>query len=657
MIRATFLLFFLLSSFVFWCQTEEEKKLLDLVQSSDASVVFNAYRDLGYLFENSDTSKAMSYYKKGMEVAKNNNNKTWIASAFIDYGNVQYNSHQPELARSFFIEATHFAKLDNNRSRVGACYNNIANTFLQEFRNDSALHYSILALKEFTAVNDSSMMLVVKSNIASYLEDMRQLEDCLKYVDESVALGLKLKDFDSVVSALLTGAIAKTKLKDFNGAEKYLDRASELMPYTVNETIRPQFFQNLGGGYQGIEKYDKALQYADSALRLVKKFDFVYYKSSILMLKGVVLNDLNRPNEALPYINEALTLALNTRDWMVVRECYITLSRISEKQGMSDVALEYYKLYHQFSDSTLNEKISSQLVEVNGKYQLERKQFELERVQRENELNHLKEEKQRIILLTISGIAILIIIVLLLLYAVQRRKVVLEKQEIALQEAKISALEQEKQVVALDSIIKGEENERSRVAKDLHDGLGSLLSGVKLSLSTMRGNLIIEESQVRIFERSIQQLDEAIQEMRRVAHNMMPESLIKFGLVEAVASLCESIQNSGRLKIHYTSQSWNRRISSDKEIMAYRIVQELLNNAIKHSQATSVIVQLSIHNEIAQIEVEDNGAGFDLEKWNKGEGMGFSNLKNRVDYLKGDIHVQSDVSSGSSFVIEFPILS
>ncbi len=636
-------------------QSNEEKALFDQLKSDNSEIVFNTYRDLGYLYENTDTSKAMYYYRKGMEHAVRWNNDAWIASAYIDFGNVQFNSDQPSVARGYFQKARTFAIRSSNASRIGACCNNIANTFLQEFRNDSALHYSFLALKEFESVGDSLKILLVKSNISSYLEDMRQLDACLEYVNECIELGIHLREYDSVVSALVTGAIAKIKKGDKAGAEAYLDKAASFMDRVVNRAMLPQFYQNLGGGYQGIQKYDRALQYADSAIKLVSEFDFVNYKASIFMLKGIVLMETGKFNESEPWLNQALSLALETRDWMVARECYMGLSQIAENQKSYVLALDYYKLYHQYSDSTLNERISEQMVEVNAKYQLDRKQFEIERIQKEGELSHLKEEQQRTTLLTITGVAILIIIVLILLYAIQRRKVITEKQEIALQEARISALEQEKIVVAMDSIIRGEEQERSRVAKDLHDGLGGLLSGVKLSLSSIKGNLIIEENQVRIFERSISQLDEAIHEMRRVAHNMMPESLIKFGLPEAVSSLCQSILDKTSIKVHFSAQQWTGRIAADKEIMAYRIIQELVNNMIKHSAANAVIIQLTLHNDTAHLEVEDDGNGFDMIEWETNSGMGFSNLKSRVDYLKGRIHVHAEKGKGASFVIEFPV--
>src|SRR6185436_16432928 len=122
-----------------------------------------------------------------------------------------------------------------------------------------------------------------------------------------------------------------------------------------------------------------------------------------------------------------------------------------------------------------------------------------------------------------------------------------------LQQQRISELEKDRQLVAVDSMLKGQEEERSRLAKDLHDALGGLLSGVKFSLSNMKDNLIITPDNMTVFERSLDMIDTSIKELRRVAHNMMPEMLVKFGLDEALKEYCNSINATKLLTVNYQS--------------------------------------------------------------------------------------------------------
>jgi two-component system, NarL family, sensor kinase len=212
--------------------------------------------------------------------------------------------------------------------------------------------------------------------------------------------------------------------------------------------------------------------------------------------------------------------------------------------------------------------------------------------------------------------------------------------------------EREKQMVAMNSIIQGQEAERSRMAKDLHDGLGSMLSGIKLNLSSIKGNMAIPENDTLLFNKSLVQLDNAITEMRRVAHNMMPEALLKFGLPEAIRDYCDGINESNLVKMKFTSIGMSQPLEKSTEVILYRIVQELTNNAIKHASAKNIFIQLNRHEQGTTLTVEDDGKGFDITQIKKGNGL--QNVQSRVDYLKGTMEINSIPGKGATFNIEIP---
>jgi len=206
----------------------------------------------------------------------------------------------------------------------------------------------------------------------------------------------------------------------------------------------------------------------------------------------------------------------------------------------------------------------------------------------------------------------------------------------------------------MESIIQGQELERSRMAKDLHDGLGGMLSGIKLNLSSMKGNMIIQERDAQLFTKSISQLDNAIAEMRRVAHNMMPEALMRFGLKEALQDFCDGINESNELKLKFTQLGLNEPLEKSTEVILYRIVQELTNNAMKHAAAKNIFIQLNQHDRGITLTVEDDGKGFDTAILSAIKGAGLHNVQARVDYLKGALQIDSEPGKGSSFNIEIP---
>lgn len=227
------------------------------------------------------------------------------------------------------------------------------------------------------------------------------------------------------------------------------------------------------------------------------------------------------------------------------------------------------------------------------------------------------------------------------------------KQKQKLQQQRINELETEKQLTATEAVLKGEEKERTRLAKDLHDGLGGMLSGIKYSLNSMKGNLIMTPDNAQAFERSMDMLDSSIKEMRRVAHNMMPEALVKFGLDTALKDFCNDINRSGALQVTYQSIGLENTVTDQTvAITIYRIVQELINNIIKHAAAKTAVVQVSKTDGEISITVEDDGKGFDPAILKQPRGIGWSNIQSRVEYLKGKLDVQSEPFKGTSVLIE-----
>jgi signal transduction histidine kinase len=222
-----------------------------------------------------------------------------------------------------------------------------------------------------------------------------------------------------------------------------------------------------------------------------------------------------------------------------------------------------------------------------------------------------------------------------------------------LQQQRIAELERERQLLAARGVMQGQVEERTRLAKDLHDGLGSILSSAKYSFSNMREPLLITPETSAAFDRSMSMLDLSISELRRIAHNMMPEALAKFGLDTALKDFCNSVDQSGALQLTY--QSFEIQEISIPAITAgavYRIIQELVNNILKHAGATTALVQLIRKDDTLSITVEDNGRGFNASILETSDGSGYPNLRNRVEYLNGTLDIQTAPDKGTSVNIE-----
>jgi len=204
-------------------------------------------------------------------------------------------------------------------------------------------------------------------------------------------------------------------------------------------------------------------------------------------------------------------------------------------------------------------------------------------------------------------------------------------------------------------MIEGQEKERKRLAIDLHDGLGGRLSGISMNLSKLDKDEPKQYPKKQL-QKVMKDLNDSLTELRNIARNMMPETLMKFGLQAALKDYCSSMTGSDT-KVTLQFYGNDKGININQQVTMYRVIQELINNAIKHAKATEVLVQFMREGNNVDITVEDNGVGFNknesLKK--KASGMGLSNLQTRVAYLKGNIDFESEENEGTTVNVHINI--
>jgi signal transduction histidine kinase len=235
-----------------------------------------------------------------------------------------------------------------------------------------------------------------------------------------------------------------------------------------------------------------------------------------------------------------------------------------------------------------------------------------------------------------------------------RNKKIIADQQFEIQEKQLLELKKERQLLAARSVLLGEETERTRLAGDLHDGLGGLLTSVKLKLSTMKENAIITSENLEHFNHALNLLDTSINEMRRVAHNLMPETLIHYGLQTALHDFVNQVAPENSTTLSFNTFGNDLRFNKELEITTYRITQELITNAIKHAFAKQIDVQLFTEKERICVQIIDNGIGFDPEKQNGStKGKGLKNIHDRVTAFNGRFEILSQQGKGTECTLEF----
>lgn len=317
---------------------------------------------------------------------------------------------------------------------------------------------------------------------------------------------------------------------------------------------------------------------------------------------------------------------------------------IYEKMSNYQMAFSLLKRLDEVKASMASEKIKLDYDRAALRFQADQKDKQLARTQLILEQKESRLTRQSWMIVTATLSCVVVVVIAWLIYWQQKR----------LQAQRIRNLEVEKEIQMLGAAMNAEERERSRIARDLHDGIGGLLSATKMRFSIFR-NEFPELRRSDEYNKALSMLDEASSEVRKTAHNLMPDILNRCGLDEALQLFCEKMSTAGRLKIDYQSVGEIGRFSDFFELTVYRMVQELVNNIIRHSCARHANVQLSRRQDIMMISVEDDGKGFDRRKVEESRGMGIRSIKERVRTLGGTIEIDSSKGDGSSVYVELDI--
>jgi two-component system NarL family sensor kinase len=247
-------------------------------------------------------------------------------------------------------------------------------------------------------------------------------------------------------------------------------------------------------------------------------------------------------------------------------------------------------------------------------------------------------------------IAVAIVAIMLMAGAIILFVVFYQKRMIT-EQLKRQALEFDYQQKMLQAELESQETERRKVAEDLHDSIGGMLSTIRVGMFSLAKLL----PDPRAMEETKQMLDDTITSVRRISRDLMPSTLEKFGLVEAVKEICERFQSTSRIPIHFHGSNDVPLIDQQRQLMIYRIVQELLNNSIKHAKASQINVTLNATEHDIKLIVEDDGVGFDAvfqqSDSSAGKGLGLFNIQNRAKILGGQLEFLKNGEKGSKTVL------
>jgi len=620
--------------FLFFCSV--------LVAQKDTLQILKLIDDAANL-EVSNPKASLKLYDKTYLLSKKANYKNGIYKSLINSAFPYSNMGMYDSAIYRFNKTIDYCKKNNIEIGVAKGYANLANTYQYKGEYPKAIKYYIKSIKIFEKTKDSAIISQSYQNLSAVYTQFINKKLEFFYLKKAEQFMPKA---NKVQLALLYGDIGLGFIRYNNFAESlsYFKKAEAIAVKENNNELWFYVTRNFGEYYRikkeykkAIPYYEKAFKLADSAVDIIRKGDLMY------IVSGLYLNDGNY-SKALELANQSLELS---RKIDASEFEYKTLKRLSEihnKLNQPQKAYAFLEKSYALKDTVFSHNHLEETTLLQTKFETEKKDKSIAEQQvklKKQELDLIKSQKEKEIYFIIS--LSFILISMGIYFSFKQRQKIKNKE--------IVALQQQQEIAKLEALIDGEENERRRIAQELHDGLNGDLSAIKYRLSTL------EESGLSPIDaenltKVINMIDESCAQVRSISHNLMPSSILDYGLLETVKEYCIKINNSDSFKIDFQTFGNYISLSKNNETVIYRIIQELITNILKHSKATEAMIQFNYREDELFITVEDNGIGFD--KNTISNGIGHKNIKTRIDFLNAQLDVDSS-STGTSYTISIDL--
>ncbi|TWV98939.1 sensor histidine kinase [Chitinophaga pinensis] len=535
----------------------------------------------------------------------------------------------------------------------------------------------------------------IRANVWINLAVIQQRrDDDRAYIDfvlnKAIPLASKAGDSTILASQYVGVGVAFMNIEQYDKAEIYLNNAIRI--YKNIHASGPKLisaYNRAGENYICLEKYEDAKRTVDEVKPLLAPYPESELYAGHYMVEGLYYHHQQQYADAIRCFDKGMAAAkgpnkiyaiqeiqfykvkslLAAKIYGPAKDILLTLmkdedvmslnsSRLEIYEGLAESysglgqmkpAYEWLRQSRHLSDSLHESDVANDINALEMKYQRAESQKRIIALEGKNAQAALSAKNSRLYswLFASTSLFLLVVATFALLYYRSNKKLLAQKEVNHLQQ--LIEIEQQQRLKFGQAVLQGEEQERHRLARDLHDGLGGMLAAVKLNLSGQLSGVDTKQTELR---KIIGQVDSSVTELRRIAHNMMPVNLLKFGLETALRDMCESLMTA-QLTIDFQAYGISKTLPEQKQVHIYRIVQEMLVNAIRHGQADNIILQCNQDGNTFLITLEDNGKGFDTAI--SGKGIGLSNIRNRVGFLDGNIEITSVINEGTTINIELHV--
>ncbi|WP_439479939.1 tetratricopeptide repeat-containing sensor histidine kinase [Chryseobacterium aquaticum] len=559
------------------------------------------YYGIGYCFyKKGEIQKAQKYIYAAIPIALKSDNFQTLALAYNQLGLIKNNDSDYQTAIKLFLKSLKISE-KNGLSEKSFALKNLGNLFLSQNDTIQAIKYyqedyqytkdKNLVPEQFGSCNNLGLIMR-KKNPALALEYFKKALSIAQKLDN------KRWQYDIYIN-LSVLLMSDNQFKNFNQTLSYLNSAKLLIEDIGDPNLYFLYYYNLGGYYYKKKQYPEAINY--------------YLKA-----------EKTAENTEIP-----LDYKISLMD---------DLSTVLEKNKEYEKAYHYQKTYHKLQDSIFSTEKVKNINEIITKYEVGKKNDQIQILNKQKEL---QEKKNKLVVIT--SLLSIFILIGLLYFGYKRSQF---QKKLNLQEKEKILKEQE--LKEMSALINGQNIERNRIAKDLHDGVAGDLAGIKLLLA--KENTYLKNENLQKIQEN---LSEVFQEIRKISHNLSINNIKEKTLKNLLSDLKENYQqrNEFSFDVYIYPENAIDDLDEIKKLNIYRILQELLHNISKHAKATEVELSINRHHNDMNIIVADNGVGFDIYK----KGIGLKNIEERLKIISGEMNIQSEMNKGTSVIIDIKL--
>lgn len=629
-----------------------EKAITTSIRFNNLEQQEDALSALGEIFSfRGDASRALTYFKKMAEISALRGNDELLMGGYAQIGSLYRTMGELDSAKNFLDLAVELSESVEFGKAIPMVYKFMGDFYADITNYEDAQSWYLKCLDVQHDSGDSIGMTSTLITIADMFNQQGQYDLSEDYLVDVLSIadskGLKIRKAHALNSL---STIYRSR-GDLSMARSNLMEALAIFTEVKNLSRVAHVYQKLGKIYSEEQNYPEALKQYVSSIRLFDSLQIFEGSLTSKIGEAQVYQLMGRYNRSVNRIKRILDEVQTRQTPTLEMEAYRLLSYSFAKMNDFEEAYFYEKKYNDIRNKIFNKERDEVLNSTDKKYNVARKEIEIVELQSIQFQQEARIERQRLMNMGLLIAGIILAILALIFYQNYIKGRVIGKQRKELHAQKIKSLEKENRLAQVEAVLEGQENERERIAKDLHDGLGGVLSTIKIQFDAfLEENTVPSMSQP--FQKANQMLDEACDEVRRIAHNMVPEIITQLGLIPALEDLAFNLRNKD-IKVHVETLNLKKKISPELKKTIYRIVQELFSNITKHANATEVILQLSEQIDHLSLVVEDDGKGFDA--FAPSMGMGMKNISSRVDFFKGTFDIESEVGEGTTVTVTLPL--